>query len=169
MKDFRVTNSTTTPNIDATATLLIQPRLWTPPGDYPGHLDWRDRAIADVAENRKGAMVAWWGTESVGVCIYQRHANDPSKLEIRNLSIERSAQGRGLAPFLLRQVECEGLIEFPQVEIAVADVKLSNTAMLAFAVRCGYRPHTTTIVKGKSIHNGEPEVVLVKRLKPSKP
>lgn len=167
MRDFRFTDKFTGSNVDAIATLLIQPRLWIPGGDYPAHTEWRDKALAQAASGQKRTMLAWWGDEPVGSIIYQRHPNDPTTAEIRNLSVERHARGRHVADFLLQQALCEMPVDFPGVTSVITDTKLSNTGFLAFAINHGFTASLPTIVEGTFAHNGEPDVVLTKQLDPS--
>lgn len=107
-------------------------------------------------------MVAFWGDEEVGVCIYQRDPKDQNRVEIRNLSVEPSARGRGLAPFILRQVECEAPIDFPGTTILIADVKRTNVEMTHFALQQGFSILDVTTLGGTFAHNGIEDVVLGK-------
>lgn len=164
MKDFRITNTPNAQNIDAVSALLVQPRLWIPFGDYPGHLEWRDKAVSEVEAEKKLAMVAWWGSEEAAVGVYQRDPSDPCRVEIRNLSVETSARGRGLAPFVLRQIECEAPVDFPGATMLIADVKRTNADMLAFALNHGFTLADTTFLDGNYSHNGIEDVVLTKQI-----
>lgn len=166
MKDFRISNALSPRNVDAAATLLLQPRLWVPDQrrDYPGHMEWRDKALSEIEATKKIAMVAFWGSDEVGVCIYQRDPKEPTRVEIRNLSVESSARGRGLAPFVLRQVECEAPIDFPGATVLVADVKRTNVNMTHFALRQGFAVQDITSLDSTFAHNGIEDVVLSKAM-----
>jgi RimJ/RimL family protein N-acetyltransferase len=164
MRDFRIGNELRGRHVDAVANLLIQPRLWVPYGDYPDHVEWRDKAVSEVESERKRAMVAWWGNEEVAVCIYQRDPRNAQRAEIRNLSIEPGARGRGLAPFVLQQVVCEAAYDFPGVETIVADVKRTNAEMLAFALKYGFHIKAVESLEGNYAHNGIEDVVLSRSL-----
>jgi ribosomal protein S18 acetylase RimI-like enzyme len=165
MLDFRITNELSPRNLDATANLLIQPRLWIPEGDYPAHTDWRDKALAEIAAEKKRAMLAYWGNEEVGSVVYQRDPIDPRRVEVRNISIEPKARGRYVASFLLRQVEAEAPIDFPGVDEVVADTKRTNSSILAFAISNGYRIKAITALPSEFAHNGVEDVVLSKKVK----
>jgi len=166
MLDFRFSNQIGGQNQDAVANLLIQPRLWIPRGDYPAHTEWREKAIDEIASEKKRAMIAYWGLEAIGSVVYQRDPTDPSKVEIRNLSIEPHARGRYVASFLLRQVEWEAPIDFPGTTTIVTDTKRTNSGLLAFAIENGYQIEAVTTLDGTSFaHNGVPDVVLSKAIK----
>lgn len=167
MLDFRFSDTSGGRNIDATATLLIQPRLWIPSGDYPAHTEWRDKALDEIKDGRKRAMVAFWGSDAIGSIVYQRHTTEKDKVEIRNISIEPYARGRHVADFLLRQVELEAAQDFPGVVSIVTDVKRTNVGILAFALQNGYQVEAVTVLVGNFASNGVEDVVLAKNLLPS--
>lgn len=166
MRDFRISNTLSPRNIDAAASLLVQPRLWIPDQsrDYPGHLEWRDKALSEIESTKKVAMVAFWGSDEVGVCVYQRHPEEPTRVEIRNLSIEPSARGRGLAPFVLRQVECEAPIDFPGATTLIADTKRTNDEMVRFAIGQGFTVQAITTLDSTFAHNNIEDIVFSKVL-----
>lgn len=165
MLDFRFTNAPNGRNKDAVAGLLVQPRLWVPDGDYPGHMEWREKALEDIAAETKRAMVAYWGSEAVGSVVYQRHPDDPATVEIRNLSVEQHARGRHVASFLLAQVECEAVRDFPGAESIIGDTKLANGGLISFLSSRDYAVSTPQVLEaGSFAHNGEPDVVFSKQL-----
>jgi GNAT superfamily N-acetyltransferase len=165
MLDFTFTNTPGGRNQDAIAERLIQPRLWIPQGDYPAHLEWREKAIAQIADEKKRAMIAYWGSEAVGSVVYQQDPNDPSTVEIRNLSIEPHARGRHVASFLLHQTEHEAALEFPHTTRIVTDTKRTNASLIAFGLHNGYRIDTvTTLDESSYAHNGVQDVILAKSL-----
>lgn len=164
MKDFHFSNETTRRHIGASAKILERPRLWIPPGTYPGYTDWIEKAIADLEAERKHGMLGWWGSDEVGGIFYQRHPTDPSILEIRNISVEPSARGRHVADFLFRQVEMEAQNEFPGVTRLVVDTKRSNTGVIGFLENSGCCIVGAQILQGNFGHNGEEDVMLTKKL-----
>jgi len=167
MLDFRFTNTPGGRNQDAIAELLIQPRLWIPSGDYPAHIDWREKALAQIVDEKKRAMIAYWGNEAVGGIVYQRDPADPTRVEVRNLSIERHARGRHVASFLLRQVEVEACVDFPGATTIVTDTKHTNTGLILFASENGYYVETVAKLDDSNFaHNGVPDVILAKDLNP---
>lgn len=169
MRDFRFTNETSGRNTDATATLLVQPRLWIPGGDYPDHMRWREKALEEIKQGSKRTMLALWGSDPVGQIIYQRHPQDPAIVEIRNISIEPHARGRLIASFLLRQVEAEASIEFPGATTLVGDTKVTNTGLLAFAASHGYSAQLMQQLDSPYAHNGTPDVAFSKTIAPARP
>lgn len=165
MQDFRFTNTSSRRNIGAAADLLVQPRLWIPGGDYPGHREWVDKAVSQIGE-QKIAMVAFWGRVGVGTLVYQRHREDPTKVEIKNLSVEPYARGRLVASFMLRQVEAEAPNEFPGVTAILGDTKITNRGIINFVVEQGYAALPPSKVEGSFAHNGVPDVTFIKPLSP---
>ena len=165
MLDFTFTNTPGGRNQDAIADRLVQPRLWIPNGDYPAHLDWYEKAIAQIAEEEKRAMIAYWGSDAVGSVVYQQDPKDPHTVEIRNLSIEPYARGRHVASFLLSQTEHEAAVEFPNATRIVTDTKHTNAGLIAFVLHNGYKVDiVTTLNESGFAHNGVRDVVLVKNL-----
>ncbi|HEY8992442.1 MAG TPA: GNAT family N-acetyltransferase [Candidatus Microsaccharimonas sp.] len=165
MLDFTFTNTPGGRNQDAISERLVQPRLWIPQGDYPAHLDWREKAIAQIAEEKKRAMIAFWGSDAVGSVVYQQDPKDPSTVEIRNLSVEPYARGRHVASFLLNQTEHEAAVEFPDATRIVTDTKQTNAGLIAFALHNGYKIKiVTTLDESAFAHNGVQDVVLTKSL-----
>ena len=83
--------------------------------------------------------MAWYGDEKVGVVIYQTSSNDEKTIEIKNFSINPNLRGRGLAYFLLKQVEHEALVDYPAAISIVADTKRTNPDIISFAISQGFR------------------------------
>ena len=165
MLDFTFTNTTGGRNQDAIAERLVQPRLWIPHGDYPAHLDWREKAIAQIAEDKKRAMIAYWGSDAVGSVVYQQNPKDFRTVEIRNLSIEQYARGRHVASFLLIQTEHEAAVEFLDATRIVTDTKQTNVGLIAFAIHNGYKIEAiATLDESSFAHNGVQDVILAKSL-----
>lgn len=165
MLDFRFSNTSNSRNKDSVADLLVQPRLWIPGGDYPAHMEWREKALEEITADKKRAMVAYWGNEAVGSVIYQQHPIHPSVVEVRNISVERHARGRHIASFLLAQTEHEARIDFPNTTSITTDTKQANSEILSFAIRNGYTIDAENVLDETSFaHNGEPDVVLTKYL-----
>ena len=151
---------------DAVARLLIQPRLWIPRGDYPGHLEWRDKAVAELENGQKMAIVAFMGGEAVGSITYQQHKSTLGAVELKNISIEPAVRGRHFASFLLRQAEIEAQNDLPGVYMAIGDTKASNTEILAFMASQAYAASLPQALEGTFAHNGVPDVVFTKNLRP---
>ncbi len=159
MLDFRFSNSNARRDIDDVQFLLTQPRLWIPGGDYPAHKVWRERALTELEQGKKVAMLARWSINPVGSIVYQRSKTDSDVLKIKNVSVEEAARGRHVADFLLRQVEKEGPID---VSVQV-DTKVTNARFLSFAAHSGYRIVAVTKLDSME-HNGVADVVLSKPL-----
>ncbi|MGB4966728.1 MAG: GNAT family N-acetyltransferase, partial [Candidatus Saccharimonadales bacterium] len=153
-------------NVDAVAVALDQPRLWIPGGDYPAHATWAQQALGELEAGQKRAMVAYWGKEVVGAVVYQRSKARSTELEIKNLSIEPYARGRHIADFLMKQVEIEGVHDFPGCTAIVADTKITNKGLLAFVSGIGYRVQGVTELQSMG-QNGTADVLLRKDLLPS--
>jgi ribosomal protein S18 acetylase RimI-like enzyme len=164
MKDFRFTDRYRGRNIDNVASLLIQPRLWIPTGDYPAHMEWREKALAQLASGEKRVILCTWGKDPVGSVVYQRHPKDQAIAEIRNLSVEPQARGRHVASFLLAQVCAEIPVDYPGVTQVVTDTKLANRGLIAFAIANGFRVSPPTEVETDFARNSEPDVLLTKNL-----
>jgi ribosomal protein S18 acetylase RimI-like enzyme len=84
-------------------------------------------------------MSARIGTQTVGAVIYKAHPDDPSTLQIKNISLAPDARGRHIANFLVRNVEIEAARhDFPDCTQVVVDTKTTNTEMLSFLFAAGY-------------------------------
>jgi ribosomal protein S18 acetylase RimI-like enzyme len=164
MRDIRFSNDPTPRNIDATARRILAPRLWIPGSDYPGYEEWADKALAQIASERKRSMVAFLGREGVGALLYQRCPEDPSVLEIRNLSVSPEVRRRHFADFLLKQVEAEASVEFPGVTQVVTDTKITNPPVISFFLSRGYSIASINALPSDFGHNGIEDVVLTKPL-----
>lgn len=164
MLEFRFSNEPSAAHTDAVANRLIQPRLWIPHGDYPGHMEWRDKALADVEAGKKRAMVAFWGSEPVGLVVYQRAPDRPAVLEIKNISVEPAVRGRHVASFLLRQTEIEGAVDFPGVTHATGDTKMTNLGIMHFLLRQDYSLSRPMHVETNYAQTNTPDIVFTKSL-----
>ena len=140
MTKFRFNNEHTSAGVADIVDVLRQPRLWIPTEkDYPNHGTWLDKTEALIASGKKRAMVAYMGKDAIGTVIYQRSADQPSTLEIRNISVSNDLRGRYIGSFLLRNSEIEAAQnDFPGVDEFVVDTKVSNTEMIAFLESHGY-------------------------------
>lgn len=140
MKEFRFANEHTAGEVGNVITVLRRPRLWVPTSrDYPGHDDWLQRTEAEIALNQKRAMVAYQGGSPVGAIVYRRHEEDPSIVEIRNLSVSPDVSGRYIGSFLLRNTELEAVShDYPGTDTIMADTKATNTEMIDFLQNHGF-------------------------------
>lgn len=163
MKDFRFTDETSGPARDGVAQLLVQPRLWIPDGDYPGHMEWREKALDELGE-KKLAIIAFWGGEPVGSVVYQAHPTDPDQVEIRNITVEQKARGRHVASFLLEQAVQEAAVQFPQATQIVGDTKRANTELIQFVQGRGFRPVAVLPLPSTYGYNGQLDVVFSRPL-----
>ena len=116
------------------------PRLWIPSVDYPDFDEWSERARIQFRREDERAVLAISDGNIVGAVVYQRHASDPSALEIKNLTVRPDQRGRHVASFLLRNAEIEGMHDYPGVFRCVLDAKARNFGMRAFLLRFGYVP-----------------------------
>jgi ribosomal protein S18 acetylase RimI-like enzyme len=141
MQDFRFTNEHRLSQTGEIVGFLERPRLWIPStADYPDHFDWLDKVGIQLEREQKRAMVAYHGRAIVGTVVYQRHLTEANTLEIKNLSVVPTSEGRFIGSFLLRNTEIEGTQhDFPGCNRIVFDTKTTNTGIVAFGMRHGYR------------------------------
>ena len=118
---------------------LRGPRLWLPASDYPDYDAWLERAHAALKREAKRAVLAIAGSVVVGAVVYQRHREDTSALEVKNITVRADQRGRRIASFLLRSAEIEGLADFGCRRV-VCDAKVGNLAVRAFLRASGYVP-----------------------------
>ena len=97
-------------------------------------------------------MLSYMGRNPVGVVIYQKHPTLPGVLEIRNISVSPDAHGRYIGSFLLRNTEIVGLQEdFPGIDTAMVDTKVTNNGMIGFLLTHGYEIHEVTDLYGDGV------------------
>jgi ribosomal protein S18 acetylase RimI-like enzyme len=118
---------------------LRGPRLWVPRRDYPDFDEWLEKAWRQLRSEEKRALLALVDGRVAAAVVYQRHADDPSVLEVKNVSVRPDWRGRLVASFLLRNAEAEGVRDFGSRE-AVVDAKAGNLGVRAYLIRNGYRP-----------------------------
>lgn len=160
MRDVRFTNEHDTASAGNVIDVLKRPRLWIPTTDYPDYPLWLDKVEAELDTQAKRAMLAYSGTEPVGVVLYQRHKEQSDTVEIKNISVSPDVRGRYFGSFLLRNVEAEALgSDFPTCSKMVVDTKLSNFDMINFLLKHRYRP--TLITDLYRLGGGE-DIVLTK-------
>ncbi|HXK36212.1 MAG TPA: GNAT family N-acetyltransferase [Candidatus Paceibacterota bacterium] len=136
--EFRFTNDFAVSRLDEIVSFLLGPRLWIPRDDYPDFLAWADKTHRELRREAKRAMVAFRGTDIVGITVYQRHKKDSDALEIKNLTVRPDARGRYIASFLIRNTEIEGVREFGSSSV-VCDAKANNLSVRYFLAKHGYR------------------------------
>lgn len=133
MKEVRFSNEHPEREIEVVAGFLERPRLWIPTDDYPDFHHWLEKVRDQLFDNRKRAMVAYVEGEPVGAVVYQRHPDDPTTLQIKNVSVSPDVRSRHFGSFLLRNAEAEGAgHDFPGCEQVVVDTKMGNREMVAF-------------------------------------
>ncbi|MDB5159763.1 MAG: hypothetical protein JWO99_26 [Candidatus Saccharibacteria bacterium] len=150
MKEFRFTNEHSSTDVADIVDVLRQPRLWIPTAqDYPNHSAWLDKTEAQIASGTKRVMAAYMGRDAVGTVIYQRQADQPQTLEIRNISVSSDARGRYVGAFLLRNAEVEAVQnDFPDIEEFTIDTKVTNQEMVSFLEAQGYTIQDITDLYG---------------------
>ncbi len=149
MAEFTFSNERNQAEAEETVEFLRVPRLWIPGEDYPDFDDWLDRVAAELTEDRKRAMTVRFGGELVGAIVYQQHRDDPTTLEIRNISVAPTARGRYAGSFMLRNTELEGTgFDFPECERITVDTKTANAGMVSFLTRHGYELREVTDLYG---------------------
>jgi ribosomal protein S18 acetylase RimI-like enzyme len=140
MIPFHFSNEHTSSEVGGIVDVLKQPRLWIPTEhDYPNHTVWLDKTEAQIASGEKHAMAARMGDKAVGAVIYRQNPDDPTIVDIRNISVADDARGRYVGSFLLRNVEVEAAkTDFPDATEFLVDTKTTNTDMIAFLLSHGY-------------------------------
>ena len=164
MQDIRFSNDPSAQHIDSVARLLkAQGRLFTKRSDYPGHEAWTEKTISQIAADAgKRAMVAMWGSDALGLVIYQRHPSEPSMVEVRNLSVRAIAGGLPVAQFLLGIVAREAAHDFPGADTLIGDAKITNKKVLDMALANGWNIAGITTLVSPYGHNGVPDVVMTR-------
>lgn len=119
--------------------LIIGPAIWFPHGrvkDYPDIGDWSQKVWNELNSGTKRSALALTRIGNlekiIGVLIYQRHKTNQFWLELKNLSVDPQFSRRGIASFLLKQAEIEGLREFPETTKIVCDTKAERTGVVNF-------------------------------------
>jgi ribosomal protein S18 acetylase RimI-like enzyme len=150
MADFRFTNEHTSDEVGNVIDVLRRPRLWIPTQkDYPDYDAWLEKTEAEIASDKKRAMLAYMGRQPVGAVIYQRHKEQPRTIEIKNISVSPHTQGRHIGSFMLRNSEIEAIRnDFPDADRLIVDTKVTNADMINFLVNHGYRIHEVTSLYG---------------------
>lgn len=118
---------------------LRGPRLWVPRRDYPDFDHWLNKVWVQLRAEEKRALLALVGGRVVAAVVYQRHRDDRTVLEVKNISVRPDWRGRLVASFLLRNAEVEGARDFGS-RSAVVDAKAGNLGVRAYLLRNGYRP-----------------------------
>jgi len=139
MVEFRFTNEYSPSQREGVLDVLSRPRLWVPEADYPDYRQWLGKVESQLNENKKRAMVSYFGPAAVGAIVYQRHETMPNAIEIKNISVQPETRGRYVGSFLLRNVELEATNnDFPECDELIVDTKVSNLDMITFLMRHHY-------------------------------
>jgi GNAT superfamily N-acetyltransferase len=126
--------------------------------DYPKYDEWVQRVEAELFSGYKSAALAYSEGILVGDVIWQPHKQITRMREIKNLRILPLARRRGLARFLLKQVECDCSVDF---DILVSDIREGQDETLSFFRDAGY-----SVVGRSNLYESErQEIVVAKRLK----
>jgi len=157
------TSEETWKRADEVVDYLRGPRLWIPRLQYPDFDQWLEKAWCQLRSEKKRTLLALVDGRIAAAVIYQRHADDPSVLEVKNVSVRPDWRGRLVASFLLRNAEVEGSRDFGSRE-AVVDAKAENVAVRAYLLRNGYVPADVLDLYGLG---AGPDVLYRKPLKPA--
>ncbi|WKZ28694.1 MAG: GNAT family N-acetyltransferase [Patescibacteria group bacterium] len=136
--DIRFTNELHPSRHDELVDYLRGPRLGMPKRHYPDYDDWLGRVHAELGKQQKRAIVALDGGNVVGAVVYQRHKQQSDVLEIRNVTVRPDMRGRYVASFLVRNLEIEGLRDFPGVTRILCDAKRENREIRLFLLQHRY-------------------------------
>ncbi len=159
MIDFRLTDTMNPKNAAQVVDHLRQPRLWIPTEkDYPMHAAWVEKTEAELVSGSRHALLAKFGRAVAGAIVFRPEPDEPTTVDIRNISINPDFRGRHVAAFTLRNAEFVAREHYPETSQYTVDTKLTNHEMLAFLESQGYTP--VEIVDLYS--SGTPDVVLSK-------
>lgn len=147
MSEFVFTNELDTPAlVGSVIDVLRRPRLWVPTQrDYPRHNEWLERTEADLVAGRKRAMVCLHNRRPAAAVVYRRNPEQPSIVDIRNISVAPESSGRLVGSFLVTQAIREAVEhDYPEVTEVKVDTKITNQDMLDFLRTHGFTPEEIT-------------------------
>jgi len=125
--------------------------------EYPKYDEWVQRVEAELFSGYKSAALAYSDGVLVGDIIWQPHKQIKRAREIKNLRVSPLVRRRGLARFLLKQVECDGSSEF---DMLISDIREGQDETLSVFQEVGYS------VAGRSnlYESVRQEIIVVKKL-----
>ncbi len=114
---IEVTNDLSAAQVSDVMGVLRRPRILIPTDrDYPRHADWLDKTEAAIAKGSKRAMLGKCDGRAVGVVVY-RQGDEPSVIDIRNISILEEFRSQLYGAFLLRQTEHDAMTnDYPEAK-----------------------------------------------------
>lgn len=143
--------------------LRAQSRLSAKNSDYPGHREWVERTIEQIAAaTGKRALVATWDRQALGALIYKQDPNDASRVEARTIAVRAAAAAKGLpvAQFLIAMFPHVAAGDFPDATTAVCDMKVTNHHMIKLTTDHGWQPVGATHLVSPYGTNGVPDLVM---------
>lgn len=150
--NYHITTEETIKRVDEIVDYLRGPRLWIPQTDYPNYDGWLNKIHDQLKHESKRALITVVNKLIVGVIVYQRHNSYPDTLEIKNLSISPTHQGRYLASCMLRNAELEGQRDFSTNSVHI-DAKSNNIPIKQFLVKHKYTPLFATDLYGSKTND----------------
>jgi len=130
--------------------------------DYPAYETWvKRKAIPEAKLGDKKIILGFNYDYLIADLIYQIHKKNPDFIELKNLRVHPMMRDRYCARFMLRQVEVENRNEYKAI---ICDAPSEFPEIIGFMQTCGYIP----ILSKPLYDNNEPEIVMLKLLKPSK-
>ncbi|MBT3865910.1 GNAT family N-acetyltransferase [Candidatus Woesearchaeota archaeon] len=128
------------------------------PLDYPGYFEWLKKCEGQLLSGDKEAVYMVDGQQVVGSIIFQRHREESSVLEIKNLRVDPRYARKGIGKALERRVDLFARSgEFRRIQV---DAHRDNFEVVNFFIGRGYNidSEETLYVPDKL------EVVMVKDL-----
>ena len=129
---------------------------------YLRYHEWVSRAVGEIEIRYKEAIVSYEGGIVVGNLIWQKHKEVRGLLELKNLRVADWSRGRGLAAFMLRQVEVEASKTKGILGI-IGDIREEQKSIRQFMKSRGY----TELFGASLYHPSEKEMIVFKPLVPN--
>lgn len=124
--------------------------------NYPKYEDWVLRARKEILDGYKKAILAESDGKIVGDIIYQPHKTMSRIREIKNMRIHPSAEGKGFARFLLKQVE----LDTQDCDMLTLDVRANQTKVINVLEKVGYKKITAI-----SLYDEQPDIIMTKPIR----
>lgn len=125
---------------------------------YPRYFDWVDKTVVQLELGIKKAILCFEQGSLVGDIIYQPHQEISRFRELKNIRIHSKVRGRGVASFLLKQVEID---DVDSIDALIVDARKNATDMNDFLTYSGFMP----IIGASLYDSNEEEIVYLKPIK----
>ncbi len=130
---------------------------------YPRYDDWVEYVcIPEIDTGTKKAVVCWAEGTIVGNIIFQRHKQLPRTIELKNLRINPNMRGRGIAHFLVKQLETDARQQ--GIERVIGDTDERRKDILALMQYMGY-----TFIQSTSLYSQDAiDIIFMKEFSDAK-